>query len=103
MRITKGAAGRRRSHHRTSAQRLGKDQDGDVHVRHKMNLSTGTYKGRTVIDVAAKQAKKQAKQDARAKQAQAQNEESQDDKQSDGDTSVEAQPETLNAEDLSKK
>lgn len=66
MRHTKSQRNRTRSHHRLDKPAVTIDSNTKVpHLRHRASLVTGQYKGRMVIDVAAKIAKK-AK---RAKQA----------------------------------
>ncbi len=64
MRHNRGQTGSRRSHHRLEAPRLSKDQDGVVHLRHRMTPSTGKYRGRVIIDLAAKKSAKLARQKA---------------------------------------
>ncbi len=66
MRHNRGQTGSRRSHHKLEKPRLGKDQDGVIHMRHRMNPTTGKYKGRVIIDIAGKKAAKMARQKAKA-------------------------------------
>ena len=67
MRHTKSQRNRTRSHHRLSSPSVTMDKNTNVpHLRHRASLITGQYKGRTVIDMQAKIAKK-AKQDKQAK------------------------------------
>ncbi|MFZ3019900.1 MAG: 50S ribosomal protein L32 [Minisyncoccia bacterium] len=68
MRHNRGQTGSRRSHHKLTAPRLSKDQDGVVHLRHRMTPSTGKYRGRVVVDIAAKKATKIARKKAKAEQ-----------------------------------
>lgn len=68
MRHNRGQTGSRRSHHKLTAPRLSKDQDGVVHIRHRMNPTTGKYRGRVVVDLTAKKTAKAARQKAKAEQ-----------------------------------
>lgn len=62
MRHTKAHTANRRSHHALKAPKTVIDSaTGSTHLRHRVDMSTGMYKGRKVIDVVAKVAKKQAK------------------------------------------
>jgi len=62
MRHTKSQRNRTRSHHRLDKPAVTLDKNTNVpHLRHRASLQTGQYKGRTVIDVAAKIAKKNKK------------------------------------------
>ncbi len=62
MRHTKSQRNRTRSHHRLDKPSVTMDKNTGVpHLRHRASLVTGQYKGRTVIDVAAKIAKKAKK------------------------------------------
>ncbi len=67
MRHTSGHTRNRRSHHKLTEPRLSKDSEtGELHVRHRVNMTTGRYRGRVVIDVARleeKKAKKAHKKD----------------------------------------
>lgn len=66
MRHTKSQRNRTRSHHRLSKPAITLDKNTNVpHLRHRASLTTGKYKGRVVIDMEAKIAKKAKK----AKQA----------------------------------
>ncbi len=59
MRHTKSQRNRTRSHHRLDNPAVTVDKNTNVpHLRHRASLQTGQYKGRTVIDVQAKIAKK---------------------------------------------
>ncbi len=63
MRHTKSQRNRTRSHHRLTSPAVTMDKNSNVpHLRHRASLVTGQYKGRTVIDLQAKIAKK-AKRD----------------------------------------
>jgi ribosomal protein L32 len=67
MRSTKSHRNNRRSHDRIYTPALTTDKSTSVpHMRHRASLVTGQYKGRTVIDVQAKLAKR-AKKDKQAK------------------------------------
>ena len=62
MRHTRAHTANRRSHHALKGSSLTTDKaTGVVHLRHRASLTTGTYRGRKVIDVVAKVEKKQAK------------------------------------------
>ncbi len=60
MRHTKGQTGSRRSHHAIKPTGVVKDpQTGVPHMRHRVSLADGRYKGRQVIDMVKKVEKKQ--------------------------------------------
>lgn len=62
MRHTKSHTANRRSHHALTAPKVVVDaKTGGTHLRHRIDMTTGIYKGRKVIDVVSKVAKKQAK------------------------------------------
>lgn len=61
MRHTRSHTKNRRSHHTVARTRISKDESGTPHVRHRMNPVTGKYRGREVVDVITKKAKKVAK------------------------------------------
>ena len=62
MRHTKSQRNRTRSHHRLDKPAVTMDKNTNVpHLRHRASLVTGQYKGRTVIDVQAKLARKNKK------------------------------------------
>ncbi len=68
MRHTKSHTANRRSHHALKAPKVVVDQEsGSTHLRHRVDMTTGMYKGRKVIDVVAKVAKKQSKASAKTK------------------------------------
>ena len=55
MRATRAHRDNRRSHHALDANRLSTDsKTGSVHVRHRLDLSTGMYRGRKIIEVTKK-------------------------------------------------
>lgn len=65
MRHTKGHRNNRRSHHALENPAISKEETTKLpHLRHRMNPVTGTYRGRQVVDVDAKLAKKAAKRAA---------------------------------------
>ena len=65
MRHTKSQRNRTRSHHRLDKPSVTMDKNTGVpHLRHRASLQTGQYKSRTVIDMAAKLAKKAKKSKA---------------------------------------
>jgi len=62
MRHTKSQRNRTRSHDRLSNPSVTMDKETNVpHLRHRASLVTGKYKGRVVIDIQAKLAKKAKK------------------------------------------
>lgn len=66
MRHTRGHTGNRRSHHGLEGPRFSMCPDCKVlTVRHNACLSCGRYRGRVVVDMAAKLEKKQAKMKAK--------------------------------------
>jgi len=64
MRHTSGHTRNRRSHHALVNPSLVVEKDGSVRRSHHMNPVTGMYRGRIVVDMAAKALKKQQKADA---------------------------------------
>ncbi|MDO8424088.1 MAG: 50S ribosomal protein L32 [bacterium] len=54
MRHTRSHTNNRRSHHALAKPALSKDEAGNVHLRHRVSLANGTYRGRKVIDLSAK-------------------------------------------------
>ncbi len=54
MRHTRGHTNNRRSHHALAQPAISKDEAGKVHLRHRVSLETGIYRGRKVIDLSAK-------------------------------------------------
>ncbi len=61
MRHTRAHTKNRRSHHKMEKPTLSVNESGVTHMRHRASSTTGTYRGRQVIDVEAKIAKKEAK------------------------------------------
>jgi ribosomal protein L32 len=61
MRHTRSHSQNRRSHHALKKPALSKDESGNVHLRHRITVKTGVYRGRKVIDLNAKLEKKAAK------------------------------------------
>ena len=62
MRHTRGQTGRRRSHHALKNPGVTVDsKTGVAHMRHRASVVTGMYRGRQVIDVAARLEKKTKK------------------------------------------
>lgn len=61
MRHTRSHSNNRRSHHALKKPALSKDENGSVHLRHRLSSKTGVYRGRKVIDLNAKLEKKAAK------------------------------------------
>ncbi len=65
MRHTKAHTGNRRSHHALKAIATVTDKEtGSVHLRHRVDMKTGQYNGKKVIDVVKKVEKKIAKKRA---------------------------------------
>jgi ribosomal protein L32 len=69
MRHTRSHTKNRRSHHKLKNVPITKDADGLPHLKHRMNPTTGKYKGRVVIDMIAKNARKAAKKKEKAASA----------------------------------
>ena len=66
MRHTRSQRGNVRSHHRLDNPAVTLDKNTQVpHLRHRASLVTGQYKGRTVIDVQAKIAKRTKKAESK--------------------------------------
>jgi large subunit ribosomal protein L32 len=64
MRATRAHRDNRRSHHGLDATRITTDtKTGSVHQRHRVDMATGMYRGRKILDVnkAAVKAEKVAK------------------------------------------
>lgn len=62
MRHTRAHSANRRSHHKLSKAPVTVDtKTGGVHLRHRVDLTTGMYRGKKVIDVVKAVEKKQAK------------------------------------------
>lgn len=62
MRHTRATTGDRRSHHALTGARVSKcAKCGAAHLRHRVCMDCGTYRGREVIDVLAKLDKKNKK------------------------------------------
>ena len=54
MRHTRSHTKNRRSHHALVKPALSKDEAGNPHLRHRMSATTGSYRGRKVLDMTAK-------------------------------------------------
>jgi ribosomal protein L32 len=69
MRHTRSQSNQRRSHHALKKPTLASEASGSVHMRHRMNPATGLYRGRKVVDMAAKASKtaKKSKEKANAR------------------------------------
>ncbi len=66
MRVTRSHRNNRRSHHGLKGPRLSKCANCEApHLRHRMCPECGNYRGRVVIDVAAKLEKKLKKREER--------------------------------------
>lgn len=70
MRHTRAHTRNRRSHHALESSAVTVDQKTGVpHLRHRASLTTGTYRGRTVIDTVAKVTKKQTRKTKKSENA----------------------------------
>lgn len=68
MRHTRSQTRQRRSHHALKPARLSKcAKCGEPHLRHRVCLNCGSYRGRMVIDVAAKALKRKKKDEKKKK------------------------------------
>ena len=72
MRHTRAHTANRRSHHALKAQKLAVCECGAARVSHRACASCGRYRGRVVVDLAAKAAVKAAKIAKKGEKAQAQ-------------------------------
>jgi large subunit ribosomal protein L32 len=55
MRATRAHRDNRRSHHALDGVRLTTDtKTGSVHLRHRVDMATGMYRGRKVLDMTSK-------------------------------------------------
>ncbi|MCA9356266.1 50S ribosomal protein L32 [Candidatus Nomurabacteria bacterium] len=62
MRHTRAHTANRRSHHALKSQAIINDKDTGVpHLRHRVSLTDGRYKGKSVINVVKKATKKTKK------------------------------------------
>lgn len=69
MRVNRGATGNRRSGHGLEEPRVSTcSHCGATHLRHHMCSQCGHYRGRLIIDVAAKAEKKAEKQEAKRRE-----------------------------------
>jgi len=67
MRHTRAHTANRRSHHALKAPRLGNcTKCGEKHLRHKVCLNCGYYRGKMMIDVTVKASKRAKKEKAKA-------------------------------------
>lgn len=66
MRHTKGHSANRRSHHTLKGARLSADEKGVAHLRHRVSEETGMYRGKQVIDIAARTKREQERAKRRA-------------------------------------
>lgn len=70
MRHTKGHTGNRRSHHALKGPRLSLDKEtNSYHLRHRVDMSTGMYRGKQVLDRAVAVTPKAESKSAPAKPA----------------------------------
>lgn len=65
MRHTRSHTKNRRSHHALANPALSKDESGNFHLRHRMSVSSGSYRGRKVVDLSAKLEKRAKKMKAK--------------------------------------
>lgn len=62
MRHTRAHTANRRSHHALKSKGIATDKEtGTPHLRHRVSLATGKYRGRQVLDIVSKVEKKQKK------------------------------------------
>lgn len=61
MRHTRSQTNSRRSHHKIDKPALSKDEAGNSHLRHRVSMATGSYRGRKVLNLNAKIEKKMKK------------------------------------------
>lgn len=62
MRHTRSHTRNRRGHHKLTAPRMSVDKEtGSTHLRHRVDMATGMYRGKKVIDVGAITQKKATK------------------------------------------
>ncbi len=65
MRHTRAHTGKRRSHHAIKGKTLTTDtQTKSTHVRHRLDLKTGKYRGKKILDVVKKLVSKKEEKDA---------------------------------------
>lgn len=70
MKVTRAKTGSRRANHALLGPRLTKDAEtGEPRLRHRVSPTTGRYRGRVVIDMAAQIAKREEKRKAREREA----------------------------------
>lgn len=62
MRHTRSHTANRRSHHALTGATVTEDKKtGNTHLRHRVDMTTGLYRGKKIIDVVGKVEKKQAR------------------------------------------
>lgn len=67
MRHTRAHTANRRSHHALKSKGIVTDKEtGTAHLRHRVDLKTGKYRGRQVLDIVSKVEKKQQKTKGKA-------------------------------------
>ncbi len=70
MRHTRSHSANRRSHHALKGNTITKDKETGVpHLRHRVSKVTGKYRGKQVLSLVSKVAKKQASEKPAAKAA----------------------------------
>jgi len=68
MRHTRSHTANRRSHHALKNKNISVDKEtGSAHLGHHVDMKTGRYKGRQVLNLVKKAEKKQTKSKAKAK------------------------------------
>jgi ribosomal protein L32 len=65
MRHTRSHTRNRRSHHALTAPAISAEKGGALNLRHRASPVSGTYRGRSVVDIDKKIEKKAAKSKAR--------------------------------------
>lgn len=61
MRHTRGHTNNRRSQIKLAKPAISKDGEGNTHIRHRVSMATGSYRGRKVVDLNAKLERKAKK------------------------------------------
>jgi len=62
MRHTRSHTRNRRGHHKLTAPRMSVDKEtGSTHLRHRVDMATGMYRGKKIIDIGARAQKDAAK------------------------------------------
>lgn len=105
MKMTRAKTGSRRAHHALDGPRLTADKEsGEPRLRHRVSPTTGRYRGRVVIDVAAQMEKREKKRKVREEEAARLGEKTREEKVEDEQKPAEAEKEApLDAAKLSQR